>query len=183
MSKKANEQTSSTQYLTFTLRDEIFAVDISKIREVMDVATLTRIPRMPEYLNGVINLRGRVVPVMDLGLNLGLDTIEKTVNTAIIIVETEIEDSIVELGVMTDAVQNVMDLSPQDIEPAPRMGLTLKADFITGMGQLGDNFLIILDIDRVLTQDNKAYLHETMNSLQEMAARDTSKTSCNQAGT
>lgn len=153
----------ATQYLTFVLRDEGFAIEIGKVREVLDVTTLTRIPRMPDYLSGVINLRGSVVPVMDLGQKLGMGVISHTKNTCIMIVELEVEGTMVEMGVLTDSVQMVLDLQAEDIEAVPRMGTNLNTEFIKGMGRHGeDKFLIILDIDRVLASEGEAALRGEM---------------------
>ncbi len=153
------ENMDASQYLTFDLRDEGFAVKIEKVREVLDVTTMTKIPRMPEYLSGVINLRGNVVPVMDLGLKLGMDPIEPTKNTCIIIVELEIEGQKIEMGGLTDSVQMVLDLQPKDIEPVPNMGTNINTDFINGMGRIAeDKFLILLDIDAILVHEGKAVL-------------------------
>ena len=154
-------QSQATQYLTFMLREEGFAIEISKVREVLDVTTMTRIPRMPAYLSGVINLRGNVVPVMDLGLKLGMGSIEYSKNTCIMIVELEVDANLVEMGVLTDSVQMVLDLSPEDIESVPKMGTNLNTEFIKGMGrQAEDKFLIILDIDKVLASEGEAALRE-----------------------
>ncbi len=147
------------QYLTFTLRDEGFAIEIAKVREVLDVTTMTKIPRMPDYLSGVINLRGNVVPVMDLGQKLGMASIEQTKNTCVMIVELAIEGSMVEMGVLTDSVQMVLDLPADAIEPVPKMGTNLNTEFIKGMGRQGeDKFLIILDIDKVLASEGQTAL-------------------------
>ncbi|MBU0485280.1 MAG: chemotaxis protein CheW [Proteobacteria bacterium] len=154
------ENTQANQYLTFSLRDEDFAVEISKVREVLDVTTMTKIPRMPDYLSGVINLRGNVVPVMDLGLKLGMGPIVKTKNTCIMIVEIEVEGTLVEMGGITDSVQMVMDLLPEDIESVPKMGTNLNTQFIKGMGRQGEKFLIILDIDMVLASEGQATLRD-----------------------
>lgn len=155
-------ETVSSQYLSFTLRDEDFAVEIFKVREVLDVATLTRIPRMPSYLSGVINLRGNVVPVVDLGLKLGMDPVKKTINTCIMIMEIEVdaETAPVLMGVLTDAVQAVLELDPENIEAVPRMGTNLNTDFIKGMGRHEDKFLILLDIDKVLASEGEATLRD-----------------------
>ncbi len=158
-----SEQTiDSRQYLSFILRNEHFAVVIDKVREVLDVTTLTRVPRMPDYICGVINLRGAVVPVIDLGFRLGMDPIDHTVNTCIMIVEISIEgeESVVEMGVLTDAVQEVMDLSPADIEPTPAMGSGLNTEFILGMGRQDEKFLILLDLDKVLAAEGEAVLRD-----------------------
>jgi purine-binding chemotaxis protein CheW len=153
MSERLNRQ-----YLTFTMRKEHFAIEIAKVREVLDVSTLTRIPRMPDYLSGVINLRGNVVPVMDLGLKLGMKAIERTKNTSIMIVEVAIAGEEVELGVLTDTVQMVLDLPPEEVEPVPRMGTDLHTDFIKGLGRHQDQLLIILDINAILAQEGQAVL-------------------------
>ena len=159
--KDETSQQQATQYLTFTLRDEGFAIEIAKVREVLDVTTMTRIPRMPDYLSGVINLRGNVVPVMDLGQKLGMGVIKYTKNTCIMIVELEIENAMVEMGVLTDSVQMVLDLHADDIESVPRMGTNLNTEFIKGMGrQSEDKFLIILDIDMVLASEGEAALRD-----------------------
>jgi len=156
------ETVTGGQYLSFTLREESFAVEIDKVREVLDVTTLTRIPRMPEYLSGVINLRSNVVPVVDLGLVLGMVAIAKTVNTCIMIVDINVpgETSSVQMGVLTDSVQAVLDLGAEDIEPVPRMGTNLNTNFIRGMGRQDEKFLILLDIDRVLASEGQAVLRE-----------------------
>lgn len=152
----------SNQFLSFILREEFFAVEIFKVREVLDVTTLTRIPRMPDYLAGVINLRGTVVPVMDLGLKLGMKEIVRDVSTCIMIMEISVpgEPEDVLMGVLTDAVQEVLELPPEDIEPVPRMGVNLNTDFIKGMGRHGDRFMILLDIDRILSTEGEALLHD-----------------------
>ncbi|MEW6288986.1 MAG: chemotaxis protein CheW [Thermodesulfobacteriota bacterium] len=155
----------SSQYLSFTLREEDFAVEIFKVREVLDVATLTRIPRMPSYLCGVINLRGNVVPVVDLGLKLGMEPVKKTINTCIMIMEivVEAETAPVPMGVLTDAVQAVLELDQANIEPVPRMGTNLNTDFIKGMGRHEDKFLILLDIDKVLANEGEATLRDVQS--------------------
>jgi purine-binding chemotaxis protein CheW len=155
-------ETVSRQYLSFTLREEDFAVEIFKVREVLDVAILTKIPRMPSYLCGVINLRGNVVPVVDLGLKLGMEPVKKTISTCIMIMEivVEAETAPVLMGVLTDAVQAVLELEPANIEPVPRMGTNLNTDFIKGMGRHEDKFLILLDIDRVLASEGEATLRD-----------------------
>ena len=143
----------TTQYLTFTLGEEEFALDIAKVREVLDYISITKVPRMPEYLRGVINLRGNVVPVVDLRMKLGMAAIEKTVNTCIVIVEIERDDEVVQMGALTDSVQEVMDLDHRQVEPPPRLGINIQTEFIKGMGKRDDKFIIILDIDKVLSEE------------------------------
>jgi purine-binding chemotaxis protein CheW len=148
-----------TQYLTFKLGEEMFAVDIAKVREVLDFTTVTRVPRTPEFMRGVINLRGGVVPVVDLRLKFGMSRTENTVNTCIIIVEVMVDGDTTVLGALADSVQEVIDLGPENIEPAPRIGTKLRTEFITGMGKQNDRFVIILDIDRVFSAGDLALEH------------------------
>ncbi len=140
-----------SQYLTFTLGDEVFALDIGKVREVLDYTSVTRVPRTPEFMCGVINLRGNVVPVVDMRLKFGMPATEKGVNTCIIIVEVRVDDETTVLGAMADSVQEVLDLGPEQIEPAPRIGTKLNIDFIQGMGKHGEGFVMILNIDKVFS--------------------------------
>ncbi|MGV1098455.1 chemotaxis protein CheW [Thiovibrio sp. JS02] len=151
MAETNHDEIKSKQYLTFTLRSEDFAIDIAKVREVLDVTTLTRIPKMPPFISGVINLRGNVVPVMDLGYRLGMEPVDQTKNTCVMIVETTIDGTTVAMGTVADSVQMVLDLQTSEIEEVPRMGTNINTDFIIGMGRQGEKFLIILNIDKVLT--------------------------------
>ena len=149
---------STNQYLTFTLGDEVFALDISSVREVLEYTNITKVPRTPEYIRGVINLRGRAVPVVDVRLKFGMPETERTVNTCIIIVEVTLGGEEVVIGALADSVKEVMDIEPKDIEPAPRMGTTIKADFIQGIGKQGEEFIILLDIDKVFSEDELAQI-------------------------
>lgn len=143
--------TQSHQYLTFKLGNEGFALEISKVREVLDYIKITKVPRTPEFMLGVINLRGNVVPVVDLRLNLGMAAEERTVNTCIVIVEIQVGSETMQIGALADSVQEVVDIYPEDISPAPKIGIKLNTDFIKGMGKRNDTFLIILDMDKVLS--------------------------------
>jgi purine-binding chemotaxis protein CheW len=148
--------TETTQYLTFKLDEEIFALDISKVKEVLDFTEITKIPQTPEFMKGVINLRGGVVPVVDMRLKFGMSEAARTVNTCIIIVEVMIEGETTVLGALVDSVQEVMDLEPGQIEPAPRIGTRLRTEFIRGMGKRDNHFIMILDIDKVFSADELA---------------------------
>jgi purine-binding chemotaxis protein CheW len=145
--------TETTQYLTFKLGEEIFALEVAKVREILDFSTVTKVPQTPDFMRGVINLRGGVVPVIDLRLKFGMTRTEKTVNTCIIVVEVALGEESAVLGALCDSVQEVFDLDPEQIEPAPHIGTRLKSDFIKGMGKRDGNFIIILDIDRIFTMD------------------------------
>ena len=150
----------TTQYLTFKLDEEIFALDIAKVREVLDYTTVTKVPRTPEFMRGVINLRGSVVPVVDMRLKFGMTKTDKTVNTCIIIVEITLAGETVVLGALADAVHEVIELEPEQIEPAPKIGTRLKTDFIRGMGRRNDAFIIILDIDKVFSSDELSLVQD-----------------------
>ena len=136
-------------YLTFRLSEEIFALDVTAVREVLDFTTITKIPRTPEFMRGVINLRGSVVPVIDLRLAFNMTRTEKTVNTCIIVVEVAIEEERVIVGALADSVEEVVEMEPEQIQPAPSLGTSIRADFIRGMGRRDSEFVMILDIDRV----------------------------------
>lgn len=146
----------TAQYLTFTLDDEVFALDIGKVREVLDYSTVTRVPRTPEFMCGVINLRGTVVPVVDMRLRFGMSATVKGVNTCIIIVEVKVDEETTILGALADSVQEVLDLEPEQIEPAPRIGTRLNIEFIRGMGKRDEGFVMILDVDRVFSAEELA---------------------------
>ncbi len=148
--------TETGQYLTFKLEEEVFALDISKVREVLDYTTVTKVPQTPDFMLGVINLRGSVVPVVDMRLKFGMTKTETTVNTCIIIVEIDLDGEVTILGALADSVQEVMELDPDQIEPPPRIGTRLKTKFIRGMGKRESEFIIILDIDKVFSADELA---------------------------
>jgi len=145
-----------TQYLTYKLGNEVFALDIGKVREVLDYTSITKVPRTPEFMRGVINLRGSVVPVVDLRLKFGMTKTEQTVNTCIIITEVTVDGETSILGMLADSVQEVLDLGSENIASAPKIGTKLNTEFIKGMGKQNDRFVIILDIDRVLSSDELA---------------------------
>ncbi|MBF0440011.1 MAG: chemotaxis protein CheW [Magnetococcales bacterium] len=152
--------TESTQFLTFHLAQEVFAIDISKIKEVLEFTSLTKIPRTPDFMCGVINLRGSVVPVVDMRLKFGMTKSEKTVNTCIIIIDVTQEDGTTVIGAMADSVKEVMELDPGQIEPAPKIGTGLRTDFIRGMGKQGNQFVILLDTDKVFSAAELSLLAE-----------------------
>jgi len=141
------------QYLTFMLGDETFAVDVAKAREVLDSINITNVPQTPEYMLGVINLRGSVVPVIDMRLKFGLEKRDRTVDTCIIVLEIAVDGDAVVIGAQADSVQEVLEISTGQIEPPPRLGTKLNTEFIRGMGNCNDEFVIILDIDKVFTVD------------------------------
>ncbi|NTU42168.1 MAG: chemotaxis protein CheW [Nitrospirales bacterium] len=158
------EITETTQYLTFKLAEEVFALDVAKVREILDFTTVTRVPQAPEFMRGVINLRGSVVPVIDMRLKFGMERTEKTVNTCIVVVEVAFEGETTVLGALADSVQEVIELEPGQIEPTPRIGTQMKTDFIRGMGKQDGGFVIILDIDKVFSLEDLTLLQGKVTS-------------------
>lgn len=146
----------ATQHLTFKLDEEVFAIDISKVREVLEYTNITKVPQTPEFMCGVINLRGHVVPVVNLRLKFGMSEAEKTVNTCVIIVEVSVDGETTVLGALADSVEEVHEFESDQIEPAPKIGTRLKTDFLKGMGKRDEQFNMILDIDKVFSTDELA---------------------------
>jgi purine-binding chemotaxis protein CheW len=141
------------QYLGFFIADEEYAVGILKVKEILQFETITRVPGMPPSVRGVTNVRGSVVPVIDLAVRFGLPELGVTQRTCIVIVEVELEGEKTIMGVMADAVSQVIDLSADDIQPPPAFGTRVHLDYLLGMGQSGKKFILILDIDRILSVD------------------------------
>lgn len=155
-----NNTVSSQQYVTFSLGKELFGVEVTRTREILSITPVTKVPQTPEYLLGVINLRGQVVPVVDMRLKLGLPAGEETEDTCIIVVEVQIDGEAIVVGALADAVREVLEIRADDIEPAPRLGTRLKTEFITGMGKVDEQFLILLNIDRVFNTDDLAIVQD-----------------------
>ena len=149
-----SDEAAASQYLTFSLDKEQFAVDIRKVREVLEFSKVTKVPRTPDFMRGVINLRGSVVPVIDLRLKLGLSRTEATIDTCVIIIEVESAGESLVLGALADSVQEVIELDPKSIEPPPRIGTRVNIDFIRGIGKREEQFIMLLDINRVLTDED-----------------------------
>jgi len=146
--------TETLQYLTLKLEEEVFALDVAKVREILELTTITKVPQTPEFMRGVINLRGSVVPVIDMRLMFGMSRTEQTVNTCIIVAEVALNGETIVLGVLADSVQEVVELDPEKIEPAPNIGTKLNTDFIKGMCEVDGHFVMILDIDTVFSTED-----------------------------
>ena len=146
------------QYLTFTVSGESFAIPISAIKEIIEYRQPTDVPMMPHYIRGVINLRGRVVPVIDLAVRFGRAKGEASKRTCIVILEISQEGQQQDISAVVDAVHAVEDIADADIEPPPKFGARLRTDFINGMGKLGEQFVIILNVDRVLSVEELSML-------------------------
>ena len=137
-----------SRFLTFKLANEEYGVQVLKVRQITGLMKITAVAQMPRYMKGVINLRGQLIPVVDLRLKFGLEEIERTPQTCIIIVDVGKE-----IGILIDAVSDVLDIPSTEIEPPPSMGTLMNSSFILGMDKVGDAVKILLDIDRVLTTD------------------------------
>ena len=152
--------TKIRQYLTFKLEDVEYAIDVSKVREVLEfeLSTVTKLVGRDGYISGVINLRGNVVPVMDLRLKFNMTKTEKSIDTCIIVLEVELDNEIVVIGILSDSVQEVIDLDSDHIEPAPKIGTAIDTDFIKGMGKRNEEFIVLLDIDRIFSENELSAL-------------------------
>lgn len=152
------EASNANQYLTFTLDNEQYAIGISKVREVFEYTKITKLPRTAEFMKGIINLRGAGIPVIDLRLKFGLEETPITKDTRIIVMEVDSQEGRVVVGALADAVHEVMPIDEDDIEPAPRFGTRLSAEFIRGVGKKDELFIILLDIDRIFNADEMSAL-------------------------
>ena len=160
----AAETDQVATYLTFMLGDEVFAIDVQNVREVLDFTSITRVPRTPDFMRGVINLRGGVVPVIDMRLKFGMEATDDTVDTCVIVMEISLDGDTTVVGALVDSVKEVFDLDSGQIEPPPRIGTRLKMEFIRGMGKSGEQFIIILDIDKVFSADELSLVGEVGDS-------------------
>jgi purine-binding chemotaxis protein CheW len=148
----------SALYLTFKLEDEMFSVEVSQVREILDFTPITKIPRTPDFVRGVINVRGSVVPVVDMRLKFGMMGGDTTVNTRIIVMEINQDGETTVLGALADSVHDVIELEADQIEDPPRIGSRWRTEFIRGIGKRDGIFIIILDVDRVFSSDELALM-------------------------
>ena len=150
--------TTTLQYLTFALGEEVFALETGSVREVIELVPVTRIPKTPPFMRGVINLRGHAVPVVDLRVKFDMPQVADTVSTCIIIVDVEIEGEQCHMGAIVDSVLEVFEMANDQITPPPRMGTAIRADFIRGMGKQNEEFIMILDIGKVFSTEELSLL-------------------------
>lgn len=144
------------QYLTFMLGEEMFAIGILSIREIIEYGQLTDVPMTPPFIRGVINLRGAVVPVIDLAVRFGRTARETTKRSCIVIIEIDSDKGRQEMGIVVDAVSEVLEIPPPEIEPPPEFGARIRTDFISGMGKVNGSFVVLLDVNRVLSLEEVA---------------------------
>jgi len=153
------------KYLTFALEPEEYGLEILKVREIIGYMDITAVPQTPHHVKGVINLRGQVIPVIDLRAKFGMETAEVTEQTCIIVVETSQGNRKFSTGIVVDRVQEVLDIAGEDIEEAPQFGSSVNTDFILGMGKIGESVKILLDIDRVLAGENFRSIADSARSV------------------
>jgi len=150
------------KYLTFTLAEEEYGIGILKIKEIIGMLPITSVPQTPKFVKGVINLRGKVIPVIDLRLRFGMGEIDYTERTCIIVVEIEGQAGTVLIGIVVDSVSEVLNIKGEDIEDTPTFGTKLNTEYILGMAKTEGGVKILLDIDRVLSSEEVASLEKTM---------------------
>jgi len=165
-----SDTTQTAQYITFRLGDELFAINVAQVREVLDLTLITKVPTAPAYMRGVVNVRGNAIPVVDLRQRFGLPSTAETVNTRILVLELQIDGEQAVLGGIADSVHEVIELEPSQIAPPPTIAMRWRSEFIQGMGKRGDEFIIVLDINAVFASDAQALVAETAQSAEPVAA-------------
>jgi len=154
----ASTVTRAGHYITFRLGDELFAINVVQVREVLDMSVITRVPRAPSYMRGVVNVRGSAIPVVDLRIKFGLSAAPDTVNSRIVVLELSLDGETAVVGGIADSVHDVIELEPAQIDEAPRMAMRWRAELVQGMGRRGEEFVIILDIDKVFSSEDVAQI-------------------------
>jgi purine-binding chemotaxis protein CheW len=150
------------KYLTFTLADEEYGIGILKVKEIIGMMAITSVPRTPEFVKGVINLRGKVIPVIDLRLKFGMDAIQYTDRTCIIVVEIDANDMTIQIGIVVDSVSEVLNIKEEEIEKTPSFGTSINTDYILGMAKIDSGVKILLDIDKVLSAEEITAIEQTV---------------------
>lgn len=167
---KEERNAQGRQYLSFLVGAETFSIEISSIKEIIEYRAPTDVPMMPPFMRGIINLRGRVVPVIDLSVRFGRAPIVAARRTCIVIVEIESDGEHHDIGVAVDAVSAVLEIADEAIEAPPSFGAKLRADFISGMGKVGEKFIIILEIQKVLSVEELAALANAASDPSQVAS-------------
>jgi purine-binding chemotaxis protein CheW len=157
-----NINTEVESFLTFKLQEEIFAVKVEKVIEIQELKQITKVPKTPSYMKGVVNLRGSVLPVIDTRIKFGLSQTVETVNTCILVLKIEIDNDSILLGLLVDSVQEVLELQASQINPPPSIGNKYKSEFLTGMGKINDNFIMLLDIDKIFSLEEIVNVQQTI---------------------
>jgi purine-binding chemotaxis protein CheW len=155
------------KYLTFELKDMTYGVDILGIKEIIEYGQVTKIPMAPAYIRGVINLRGNVVPIIDLSVRLGKEPLTASKKTCVIILEVEQDGDAMVLGFVVDSVNEVVDIIEESVEATPSFGMDIRTDFVAGMGRVNDRFVVLLDLDSVLSIRELSQFFQTKNEEQD----------------
>jgi purine-binding chemotaxis protein CheW len=156
-----NEESTLNSFLSFKLGDETFAANVSKVLNILEMTKITKVPQAPDYMKGVINLRGTVLPVIDTRVKFGLSPTEFTPNTCILVLDIQIENESLHVGGLVDSVQEVLEIEPHQIMPPPNIGNRFRSQFINGMYKLTDDeFIMLLDMDKVFNAEDLALLGE-----------------------
>lgn len=158
LENKTTAEVLAGKYLTLILANEEYGLPILKVQEIIGMMPVTRVPKTPSFVRGVINLRGKVIPVIDLRLKFGIDSKEDTDTTCIIVVQVASEDQTITLGVIVDEVSEVLDITSSQIDDTPALGANVDTEFILGMGKVGDKVVMLLDLDKAFSKDEFATL-------------------------
>ncbi|MBO9703133.1 MAG: purine-binding chemotaxis protein CheW [Sporocytophaga sp.] len=161
---KEDTNANINSYLTFKLGKESFAANVGKVLEILEVPNITKVPKSPEYMTGVINLRGNVLPVIDTRIKFGLPKIDCTVNTCIIVINVEMDSENIIVGALVDSVQEVLEIQQAQIQPSPSLGSKYKAEFLEGMTKYHEDFIMLLNIDKVFSADELILVKDSLIS-------------------
>lgn len=159
-------------YLTFKLGEEVFAAHVSKVLNILEMTKVTKVPKAPEYMKGVINLRGQVLPLVDTRLKFGMTETEYTTNTCILVIDIEIGNEQVQLGALVDSVQEVIEIDDSSIQPPPSIGSKYKSEFIDGVVQINDEFVMLLNMNYIFSVDEIIILRDTSQQSEETALQN-----------
>lgn len=155
----------SISYLSFKLENELFAAHVSKVLNILEMTKITKVPKSPEYMLGVMNLRGTVLPVIDTRIKFGLKLSDFTINTCIIVLDIDLEGESVTVGALVDSVQEVLEIESASIMPPPNIGSKFKSEFIEGIAKSGDDFIMILDMDKVFSTEELSIVKESVEKM------------------
>jgi len=158
------------QYMTFKLGDELFAINVAQVREVLEVLQITKVPTAPAYMRGLVNVRGQAIPVVDLRRRFGLPSVPDTVHTRVCVMELTLDGETAIIGGLADSVHEVIELDKDSINPPPRIAMRWRSEFILGMGKRGDEFIIILDVNAVFSSDELIAVTESAQTVEHPVA-------------
>ena len=176
MDKEQLENINS--YLTFKLGEEEFAAHVSKVLSIMEMVKITQVPKSPDYMQGVINLRGQVLPVVDTRIKFGMTPTEFTANTCIVVMEVEVNGEYLQVGTLVDSVQEVLEITQDQIQPPPSIGAKYKSEFISGMAKIDEKFIMMLDMDKVFSAEELMNVQaSTVEGQQQEISQEEVKTS------